>query len=195
MAILEMCWLCARDCGVACARVAEMAGRAIPIAAALIAVAACRPAPEGDGNGMSRANPVIDAATAAPADSEVDINASLALDQLNGLESHSPPPRGGGALPPAEEPLRFVGRWSAETRLCASAVWRFTPDSLASPAGARCRFDRVHKVPGGYDIAARCTAEGPERADTIRLRFAESARAMLFESESIADAGLVYCGG
>ena len=49
-------------------------------------------------------------------------------------------------------------------------------------------------MPRGYDIVAPCTAEGPETDDAIEIRFAESARAMLFESDAIADAGLVYCG-
>jgi hypothetical protein len=48
-------------------------------------------------------------------------------------------------------------------------------------------------VPGGYDIAARCTSEGPPVDDLLELRFAQSARAMLFESRSIADAGLERC--
>jgi hypothetical protein len=51
----------------------------------------------------------------------------------------------------------------------------------------------VREVPGGYDISAQCTAEAPERDDLIRLRFPESAGGMLFESDSIADAGLVRC--
>jgi hypothetical protein len=36
-------------------------------------------------------------------------------------------------------------------------------------------------------------AEGPARDDMLRLRFAESARALLFDSRTIADAGLVRC--
>jgi hypothetical protein len=43
------------------------------------------------------------------------------------------------------------------------------------------------------DIAARCTAEGPEQEDEIRIRFAESAGGMLIESERIADEGLIPC--
>jgi hypothetical protein len=100
----------------------------------------------------------------------------------------------GGTLPPADRPLRFVGRWAVEERLCPTTAWRFTESALNTPAGSVCRFTAVRDVPGGYDISARCTAEAPERDDVLKVRFAESARAMLFESESIADAGLVYCG-
>lgn len=99
-----------------------------------------------------------------------------------------------GTLPPAGRSLRFVGRWAVEERLCRTTAWRFTESGLNTPAGSVCRFTEVRDVPGGYDISARCTAEAPERDDVLRIRFAESARAMLFESDSIADAGLVYCG-
>jgi hypothetical protein len=87
---------------------------------------------------------------------------------------------------------RFVGRWASEARNCGDP-WIFTASSLKTPAGAVCSFSRVREVPGGYDIAASCTAEGPVDDDTLRLRFAESARALLFESRTIADAGLVRC--
>ncbi len=97
--------------------------------------------------------------------------------------------------PPVPEPAayRFVGRWASEERHCASRAWVFTAISLKTPAGSVCGFSKITEVPGGYDIAARCTAEGPPTNDVLRLRFAESARALLFESKVIADAGLVRC--
>lgn len=101
---------------------------------------------------------------------------------------------GPGALPPLNEGARFVGRWAADQRQCQSAAWTFTQTTLETPAGSHCSFDQVIQVPGGYDIHASCTAEGPVKPDTLHIRFAESAKAMLFESESIADAGLVFCG-
>ena len=64
---------------------------------------------------------------------------------------------------------------------------------MRTPAGSVCRFAEVREVPGGYDIAARCTAEAPEQDDVLRLRFAESAGGMMFHSASIAEAGLVRC--
>jgi hypothetical protein len=112
---------------------------------------------------------------AGPPPPDADINASL--EEVAGLEA----------------PPRFVGRWAAEERLCADTAWRFTAGELRTPAGSICRFTEVREVPGGYDIAARCTAEAPERDDVLRLRFPESAGGMLFESDSIADAGLVRC--
>ena len=89
---------------------------------------------------------------------------------------------------------RFVGKWAAKANNCSAQAWRFTAKSLDTPAGSQCTFRKVSEVPGGYDIAARCTAEGPPTDDTLKLRFAESAKALLFESKTIADAGLVRCG-
>lgn len=95
--------------------------------------------------------------------------------------------------PPVPIAYRFIGRWATDERNCRNLAWRFTATSLRTPAGSVCNFRRVTEVPDGYDVAARCTAEGPPVGDTLKLRFAESARALLFESNSIADAGLVRC--
>jgi hypothetical protein len=98
-----------------------------------------------------------------------------------------------GGLPPPTA-LRFVGLWAADARKCSTEAWRFTDTSLSTPAGSHCTFSKVTQVPGGYDIAASCTAEAPPKDETIKIRFAQSAQAMLFDSDAIADAGLVYCG-
>ena len=149
--------------------------RLSPFLLLILALAACRPEPAQEAP--------VEADTSANAAGEPlpepDINASLEPISGNGNGS-------------AETP-RFVGRWAAEPRLCATAAWRFGEDELRTPAGPVCRFTEVREVAGGYDIAARCTAEAPERDDVLRLRFAESAGGMLFESDSIADAGLVRC--
>lgn len=99
-----------------------------------------------------------------------------------------------GALPPPGPVARFVGKWAADQKSCDSAAWQFTQTTLRTPAGSSCSFDQVTEVPGGYDVKATCTAEGPPTPDTLRIRFAESAKAMLFSSKSIADTGLVFCG-
>lgn len=117
-----------------------------------------------------------------------------AKTESTSADNAPPAPASTGALPPPETALRFVGRWAAEARLCADRAWRFTRTSLSMPAGSSCRFSQVRPVPGGFDIVARCAAEGPPRDDRLSIRFAESAQAMLFESDTIADTGLVYCG-
>ena len=147
-----------------------------PFALLVLVLAACRPEPaqeapiDADGAANATAEPLA----------EADINASLEpiAGNGNGVEGERP---------------RFVGRWAAEERLCARSAWRFTGTELNTPAGSVCRFTEVREVAGGYDIAANCTAEAPERDDLLKLRFPESAGGMLFESESIADVGLVRC--
>ena len=158
------------------------------LAAAILAFAGCRQAPE---TAPLDEPPTTNEAADAPAAS---IDDSLALDQLAGARNHMAPPEGYGALPPDDRALRFVGRWAAETRLCENAAWRFTTDGLETPAGSVWAFRDVTPVDGGFDIAARCTAEGPEQGDTIRLRFDDEAGAMRFEAESVAGDRLVYCG-
>ena len=137
-----------------------------------LAAVACgsEPAPDAPfdaGNGL--AGPL---GTPAP---DADLNASL--EEVAGLEPRA----------------RYFGSWAVAEEFCRDTTWRFAERELTTPAGSVCRFTDVREVPGGYDIAARCTAEAPERDDRIRLRFPESAGGMLFESDVIADAGLVRC--
>jgi hypothetical protein len=103
-------------------------------------------------------------------------------------------PQQAGDLPKPGVTPRFVGKWAADQKSCESAAWQFTATTLRTPAGSACSFERVSEVPGGYDIQATCTAESPPTPDTLKIRFAESAKAMLFESTAIADTGLVFCG-
>jgi hypothetical protein len=150
------------------------------LAAAAIALAGCQqssvPAGAAEAN-----QPAAATARSAPAEHPAP---SAAADAVMHDTGALPPPGG----------LRFVGPWASDVKNCSTAAWRFTDTSLRTPAGSHCTFSKVTAVPGGYDIAASCTAEAPAKADTLKIRFAESARAMLFESETIADAGLVYCG-
>jgi hypothetical protein len=108
--------------------------------------------------------------------------------QSNGTQSNS-----AAKLPPANAALRFVGTWAANQAECSSKPWIFTDKALAG-SGPHCDFYKVSKSPGGYDIAATCPAKEPVHTDLIRLRFAESAGAMLVESNAIPPTGLVYCG-
>lgn len=152
--------------------------RAWVVASIVLALVACRREPSQE----APAGPVDGTANAANATGEPlpepDINASLEAI---------------GALHPDEAEYRFAGRWAAEARLCEHESWRFTDSELRTPAGAVCRFTDVRAVAGGYDVSARCAAEGPEQEDEIRIRFAEPAGEMLVESERIADEGLVPC--
>ncbi|HET8750590.1 MAG TPA: hypothetical protein VFM42_07600 [Sphingomicrobium sp.] len=99
-----------------------------------------------------------------------------------------------GTLPPADAALRFVGTWAKDPAGCTSNPWRFTAKALTVRDGPNCTFYKVSKAPGGYDIAAQCPGKEPIHTDLIKLRFAESARAMLVESNAISPMGLIYCG-
>jgi len=151
-------------------------------ASAALGVAACQqsapPANNAEAGEIEGAGNGARSAPTKPSALDPATNAVLnATDTL-------PPPGG----------LRFVGLWASDVKNCATAAWRFTDTSLSTPAGSHCTFSKVTPVPGGYDIAASCTAEAPAKDETIKIRFAESAQAMLFERDAIADAGLVYCG-
>lgn len=144
----------------------------IPIALALLTVLAACEKSKPEANETS-ANVVAPAnnATAAPA---------------------QPAP---GALPPADANLRFVGVWAAEPALCEQGAWRFSERGLETAGEISCRFERINPVPGGYDIATTCIAEGDETRDTLRLRFAESAKAMMVETDKVLQPiGLNWCG-
>ena len=105
-----------------------------------------------------------------------------------------PPP---AATPePAAPPPRYVGRWAAKLELCRDGAWDFQERHLSTAGEVSCDFDRVDEAQGGYDIAATCLAEGNRAPDRIKLRFAESAGAMLVESKSFAPpVGLIRCDG
>jgi hypothetical protein len=103
--------------------------------------------------------------------------------------------RPGASLPPADAAERYVGLWAADVKACADPPWRFESRRLTTKGEVSCAFDEVRRTPGGYDVAATCTAEAPPKAYTIKLRFAESAKAMLVDGGPFAEpVGLVWCG-
>jgi hypothetical protein len=156
--------------------------RLLSIAACVLIVGACNKGPAtGEPNG-----PVTGAPSGPLATGRTDTNNVVSGGEATAVQA--------GTLPPPGPIPRFVGKWAADQKSCDSAPWQFTQSSLRTPAGSSCRFDEVAPVPGGYDVKATCTAEGPPSSDTLRIRFAESAKAMLFKSESIAETGLVFCG-
>jgi hypothetical protein len=99
-----------------------------------------------------------------------------------------------GELPPPSAAPRFVGKWAVDQQSCTAAVWQFTMSTLRTPSGESCTFDRVNDLAGGYRIDATCKGRGEPRSETIDIAFAESAKAMLLQSKSLGDKGLVFCG-
>jgi hypothetical protein len=156
--------------------------RLLSTAACILFLAACNkgPAP-GEPNG-----PVAGAPGGPIATGRADTSNAVSGGEATAVQA--------GALPPPGPIPRFVGKWATNQKSCDSAAWQFTQTTLRTPAGSSCSFGQVTQVPGGYDVKATCTAEGPPAADTLQIRFAESAKAMLFASRSIADTGLVFCG-
>ncbi len=110
----------------------------------------------------------------------------------NGVASTSATPS--SSVEKRETP-RYVGRWAASDKLCKDGVWTFAEMDLSTAGEVHCDFSDVRDAPGGYDIDAICTAEGMRNNDTIKLRFAESAGAMLVESKTFRPIGLIRCGG
>ena len=161
--------------------------RRLLIGTALL-LAACGSRTTNQSNGSANAAaPLNEAGQNAAVPSETNASQNATANQA---ESNS----GLGTLPPANAALRFVGKWASSRANCASKPWTFTAKELTATDGPHCSFYEVTKVPGGYDVAAQCPKKEPVHTDLIKLRFAESARAMLVESNAIEPTGLVYCG-
>ena len=109
-------------------------------------------------------------------------------------ESNGPAASPASKLPPATSAHRFVGTWAGSKAECKSKLWTFTADTLTATGGPKCSFYKVSKGPAGYDIAATCPTKEPVHTDLVKLRFSESAGAMLVESNAIPPTGLIYCG-
>jgi len=113
-------------------------------------------------------------------------------DRTRANQAEPPAP---AAPEPEAAPPRYVGRWAAKLELCRDGAWDFQQRHLSTAGEVSCDFDRVDEAQGGYDIAAICLAEGSRAPDRIKLRFAESAGAMLVESKTFAPVGLIRCDG
>ncbi|MBN8607909.1 MAG: hypothetical protein J0L81_13415 [Caulobacterales bacterium] len=125
---------------------------------------------------------------ADPAEPEPDREAAAQVGEAQRLPEGLPPPS-------ADAP-RYVGLWATTAEGCANPAWRFEAERISTQGEVSCTFDSVQVVPTGYEIAATCTAQAPPERHTIRLSFAESARAMMVAGGPWSPApSLVYCGG
>lgn len=98
-------------------------------------------------------------------------------------------------LPPASADPRFVGAWATTDDGCADPAWIINARDMHTQGEVSCSFNEVSRIPGGYEVKATCTAEGPPTAYDMQLTFAESAQAMLIAGGPWApDPGLLYCG-
>lgn len=157
----------------------------VALAVSLLAAGCARKGPrEDDAAGATRNQPAKKAAAIGQSPSSEPPEAETSALSNQGKT---------GALPAPNTAVRYLGAWARSKADCASSPWRFTRDSLDVAKGPRCSFYNVAKVPGGYDIAAQCPTKLPLHRDLIKLRFAESAQAMLVESNAILPTGLIYC--
>lgn len=149
----------------------------ITIGLGLLALAACSPAQEQRNAATPAESPTVAnaAAIGAPA------------------PAHDDPPLDNTAAEGDGAPARFVGRWAANPELCRDGAWRFEEKHLATAGEVSCDFDRVTHVADGYDVAARCLAEGVTSEEAIRLRFADTSDAMYVESKTFRAITLERC--
>lgn len=155
------------------------------LAVPLLAVGCTRNAPRHENQAS---------ATSKQAAQEVTATKDVSSSERSNPETSGPASKtNAGVLPPANAAVRYLGTWASSKANCRSRPWRFKRDSLDVAYGPRCSFYNVAKVPGGYDIAAQCPTKQPMHEDLIKLRFAESAQAMLVESNAISPTGLIYC--
>jgi hypothetical protein len=108
-----------------------------------------------------------------------------------GAQAEAPPPP---VVPAPAPPARYVGRWAASADLCQTGAWNFAERRLETAGEVACEFQQVTPNEGGYDIHAVCTAEGPPKPYDLKLRFAQSAKALLLEGGPFNDIGLIWCG-
>jgi hypothetical protein len=155
--------------------------------AAALLLAACSQKPK----------PLENQATANEKVTEANVTDNMAGVTVaggNGTSNQAAAVSGSTALPPAAAALRFVGRWAKSQAECKTKPWIFTDKELTAVGGPHCNIYNIAKAPGGYNLAATCPAKVPVHTDLISIRFAESAQAMLVESNAISPMGLVYCG-
>jgi len=162
----------------------------VAVAIALL-VAGCGPKSEQENGSLPSENSAASNADAA----ETNVARNEVNEAASATDVNASAPAGDlGTLPPADAKLRFVGLWATSEANCATAPWRFAADKLSVEGGPQCTFYNVARAAGGYDLAAQCPTKEPVHTDLIKLRFAESARAMLVESNAIKPTGLIYCG-
>ena len=148
--------------------------RKLAVICAVLALSACNDSHSGEPNGPLRT------------DDALGNQAPNAAEQVATGQA--------GELPPPAATARFVGNWAKDQQSCQSAVWKFTDSTLRTPDGESCSFNRVSEVAGGYEIQATCSGKEGPKSELLKIRFAESAKAMLLDSEELKNGGLVFCG-
>ncbi|HVI33395.1 hypothetical protein [Phenylobacterium sp.] len=70
------------------------------------------------------------------------------------------------------QPAAYVGRWAATPALCAEGAWMFEPGRVATAGEVSCDFTTVTPQAAGYQVGAKCLAEGTAEPQTFQLALA-----------------------
>lgn len=147
---------------------------------ATVGLAACSPAPEPTTN--------------TSATGSLGGTAPVANDTAIGAPSAAHDDPVANKAPTAgDTPARFVGRWAANPGLCQNGAWRFEEKKLATAGEVSCAFDGIVHVADGYDVTAKCLAEGVTSEEVIALRFPDGGK-MTVESKTFRPITLGRCG-
>lgn len=128
------------------------------------------------------------AACSDPADAPFEPDPEAAVE----VGTAEPLPR---ELPSPDQSPRYLGMWATTVDDCDEPPIRFEADRVSTLGEVSCEFNTVTPTQAGYEIAATCYAEAPPAPYTIRISFAESARAMMTTGAPWAATSFVYCRG
>lgn len=110
----------------------------------------------------------------------------------------SPAPLPAQAVPaPAPQPAPaanafYIGKWAKSEADCAAKAWSITENALTAPDGT-CAFDQVTPVTEGFAVEASCQWAGKPTHASMRLSYAQSAKALLISGSPAGDVGLTAC--
>jgi hypothetical protein len=72
-------------------------------------------------------------------------------------------------------PASYVGRWAARPELCAGGAWVFEEQRVTTAGEVSCDFTKVAPMASGYQVEARCVAQGPPADSTFMLTLTDPA--------------------
>lgn len=118
--------------------------------------------------------------------------AALALSLSGCGKQHNAdtPPRAPAPTIPAN--AFYVGEWAREAADCPARAWSIHANALQAPEGA-CDFRTIAPVQEGFAVEADCRWAGKAVHASMRLSYAQSAKALLISGSPAGDVGLIAC--
>jgi hypothetical protein len=124
---------------------------------------------------------------------------AIALSACSPRQNAEAPPQAPAPLPPAPTPQPapatdafYIGRWARSEADCPAKAWSITQNALTAPEGS-CAFDTVAPIPEGFAVEASCQWAGKPVHASMRLSYAQSAKALLISGSPAGDIGLIAC--